>query len=83
MEKTHVVVSVQERLNSWCMAEEAAREAEAAIRALGQAAAHPHDYEQQALAEQLRTEADRLFGAIIRTVKAVDPAHQANPTSGS
>lgn len=65
-----VVVSIEDRLRTWREAENAAIEAEQAVRKLGQAGASPEVRELLHAAKHLREQADRQFAAILRAAKA-------------
>ncbi len=68
MEK-YVVASVEERLQTWRAAEQAAQQAEQAVANIGQAASDPRIGQMLSDAKRLREEADRQFAAILRSVK--------------
>lgn len=72
MEK-YVSVSIEERLTEWRKLEQAASDAEHAVKALGQAAADPRVHELFSRAKFLRDKADREFAAILRAIRLDEP----------
>jgi hypothetical protein len=65
-------MSTEERLQEWREAEKAACQAEAAVAGLGQGAADPEVRRLYLDAAAAREKADRLFGALLRAIKAAD-----------
>lgn len=63
-------MSVEARLIAWRELDRAATAAEARIKDMGQGAATPSARDLFLRAKQLREDADREFGAILRSVKA-------------
>lgn len=76
-----VSASVEERLVEWRKLEQAASEAEHAVKALGQAAADPRVPELLSNAKFLRQKADREFAAIVRAIKLDEPRSERRPDS--
>lgn len=69
MDRRFVVASIEDRLKDWRRKEKAATEAESELRQGGQAASDPRVRDLAVKARQLREEANREFGVILRAVK--------------
>jgi hypothetical protein len=67
------IMSVEARLIAWRELDRAATAVEAEIKDLRQGAASPPPRDLLLRAKQLREDADREFGAILRSVKASEP----------
>lgn len=83
MDQKFVSVSVEERLIEWRKLEQAASEAEHAVKALGQAAADPRVGELLSNAKFLRQKADREFAAIVRCIKLDEPTSERRSTDSN
>lgn len=68
------IMSVEARLIAWRELDRAATAAEADVKDMGQGVASPSARDLLLRARQLRADADREFGAILRSVKASQPS---------